>query len=133
MTGQRYVSQTSDPLKFEDADYTILRKQFQELNEQNQELKIAGQQRTLIQFTHPGAGHFAKMPALSGYTSHAYGFAAAIADPGANSGLCTSGAAIHQAAAAFESDLIALSEAIERGDTGNLDEVIFVIQIICSI
>ncbi|QDT45417.1 HD domain protein [Gimesia alba] len=42
-------SQTSEPLKFDDAEYTILRKQYQELNEQNQELKIAGQQRTLIQ------------------------------------------------------------------------------------
>lgn len=42
-------SQASEPLKSDDADYVILRKQYQELNEQNQELKISSQQRTLIQ------------------------------------------------------------------------------------
>lgn len=42
-------SQTSEPLKFDDAEFTNLRTQYQALNEQNQELKIAGQHRTLIQ------------------------------------------------------------------------------------
>ncbi|MCA9016554.1 MAG: HD domain-containing protein, partial [Planctomycetaceae bacterium] len=42
-------AQTSEPLQSDDTEYVILRKQYQELNEQNQELKIASQQRTLIQ------------------------------------------------------------------------------------
>tara|TARA_R110002095_G_scaffold81637_1_gene70873 strand:+ start:21399 stop:22664 length:1266 start_codon:yes stop_codon:yes gene_type:complete len=42
-------AQASDPLKADDPEYVTLRKQYQELNEQNQELKISGQQRTLIQ------------------------------------------------------------------------------------
>ncbi|QDV53404.1 HD-GYP domain-containing protein [Gimesia fumaroli] len=42
-------AQAAEPLEANNPEYTALRKEYQELNEENQDLKIAGQQRTLIQ------------------------------------------------------------------------------------